>query len=329
MLFIYPLFIDSNLIASSMIYFIQFNFSQNSIRIPRAKVINFKIKNLAVAFPFLGQFKIRQLFFIYLRGLFPPQLNLEPMKRTRCLTLLSALMLGTFSLTAQEQEQEPMDASKPTNFYTLLDHRLEDNSFSGHNIIGYRGKIAYALSEAHLILGEVPILYNTFTKKFGFGDFRAKYFYLPYKNYGEVFAAFGPFIDLFIPTGPAENGLGGGRMVISPGVTAGFIATTWLQIFPSLSYKFGTRRLYGNIPDDPISRFNLDILISLTFEKIFIHLNSAHLLPYNSEEFYHVPNRNHSGVLVTYQFKETMHFSGFFHSSNTIQQLGVGLTMFL
>lgn len=59
----------------------------------------------------------------------------------------------------------------------------------------------FAPSEAHLILGEVSLLYNDRIEKFGLGDVRAPYFYLPYKNNDKFFGAFGPSVHVFMPTG--------------------------------------------------------------------------------------------------------------------------------
>ena len=100
----------------------------------------------------------------------------------------------------QAQDDANIDASKPTNFYSFLDNTLEYSSRSNENVIGYRGKLTLTPSEAHLILGEVPLLYNDRTEKFGLGDLRVRYFWLPYKNYDKFVGAFGPSVDVFMPT---------------------------------------------------------------------------------------------------------------------------------
>lgn len=86
---------------------------------------------------------------------------------------------------SNESEDGDIDSSKPTNFYSFLDNTLEYSNQKSQNVFGYRGKLTLALSEAHLVLAEVPLLYNDRTEKFGIGDFRARYFWLPYKNYLE------------------------------------------------------------------------------------------------------------------------------------------------
>jgi hypothetical protein len=128
------------------------------------------------------------------------------------LLLIASLSIST-SLTFGQDAETEIDASKPTNFYTMLDNTLENTNSPGQNVMGYRGKLMYAPSEAHLILGELPLLYNDRTEKFGVGDIRARYFYLPYKNYDKLFGAFGPSIDIFAPTGNFENGIGSIRLI--------------------------------------------------------------------------------------------------------------------
>jgi len=103
--------------------------------------------------------------------------------------LLLLFFCSTASLYAQEEKQ--IDASKPTNFYSYLNNALEFISREKNgNLIGYRANITYSPSERHLILGEVPLQYNLQKGKVGFGDIRARYFYLPYKNYEKFFGAF-------------------------------------------------------------------------------------------------------------------------------------------
>jgi hypothetical protein len=83
-------------------------------------------------------------------------------------------------LTGVQAEAQEVDASKTTNFYTQLSNNLEYNAReNGGDLFGYRAEFIYAPGERHLILGELPLLYNTETKSFGLGDIRGRYFYLP------------------------------------------------------------------------------------------------------------------------------------------------------
>ena len=166
--------------------------------------------------------------------------------------LVTALLvfLG-MNLNAQDKDHEEIDPSKPTNFYTQLINQLEYNSRkSGGDIMGYRGEIQFAPSESHLFLAELPLLYNDKSGKFGLGDARLRYFYLPYKNYDKFIGAFGPSIDIFMPTGNYEHGLGSSSWLIQPGITVGLMIADWIQMFPILSYQYTSKPSTDLIPEE-------------------------------------------------------------------------------
>ncbi|NME69156.1 hypothetical protein [Flammeovirga aprica] len=152
------------------------------------------------------------------------------------------LLLGVLfhqKLQAQDSTNvQERDVSKPTNFYTFLDNNFEYNSTPNTTVCGYRANLTFSFSESHLLLAEMPLLYNSTTEKYGIGDLRLRYFWLPYKDYSKTFGAFGPSIDIFAPTGNFENGLGTGRWILAPGLTFGIMVADWIQFFPVLSYQY-------------------------------------------------------------------------------------------
>ena len=68
-----------------------------------------------------------------------------------------------------------------------------------------------------------------------------------YKNYEKFVGAFGPSIDIFVPTGKIEDGLGSDRWIISPGFTVGLMASDMIQFFPILSYQYAGKPVSDNI----------------------------------------------------------------------------------
>jgi hypothetical protein len=137
------------------------------------------------------------------------------------------------------------------NFYTLLENNIEYNSRdNGGNIFGYRAQLIYPPSEEHLFLGELPLLYNDQSEKFGLGDIRLRYFWLPYKDYEKFLGAFGPSVDIFAPTGNFEDGLGSSSWVITPGVMAALMFEEWIQAFVVLSYQYTSKPTTDLIPED-------------------------------------------------------------------------------
>ena len=160
------------------------------------------------------------------------------MKKVNLILAIISL-LAVSSAFGQHAKEQVIDASKPTNFYNSVNHAFEFISRpDGGNLLGYRANVVLAPSEKNLILGEIPLQYNTESKNFGLGDIRARYFYLPYKNYTKFFGAFGPSIDIIAPTGNSSNGIGSGRWTIAPGIAMGLMFSESIQVFPILSYQY-------------------------------------------------------------------------------------------
>ena len=166
------------------------------------------------------------------------------------LAIVLYILLNIYSVHAQSNQDSEIDVTKPTNFYTFLDNNLEFTSNKNANIFGYRANLTVSISPKHLLLIEAPLLYNDKSEKFGLGDIRARYFWLPYKNYDNFFGAFGPSIDIFAPTGNFEKGLGTGRWVVAPGVMGALMLAEWIQLFPVLSYQYVSKSTSDLIPDN-------------------------------------------------------------------------------
>jgi len=228
--------------------------------------------------------------------------------------------------------QEEIDASKPTNFYTFLDNTLELTNFQNQSVFGYRGNLTYAPSGEHLILGELPLLYNDRTKKFGVGDIRARYFWLPYKDYSKFVGAFGPSVDIFLPTGSFEDGLGSSSFVVSPGVTVGLMAAEWIQFFPILSYQYVSKQSTDAIPDSLKKTRNgltFQVLIPVIFSPEFF----MQLTPVFSRNDFDDENQDRFAqeVFAAYSFVEGMQLTGYFRGNfeDEVYTYRLGLTVFL
>lgn len=252
--------------------------------------------------------------------------------------IISILTIYSSVLMAQENEVEPelIDASKPTNFYSMLDNTLEYTMHSTdeneQNVFGYRGKLVLALSEEHLVLIELPLLFNDRTSKFGIGDVRARYFWLPYKNYEKILGAFGPSLDVFAPTGSFENGLGTGRWIVSPGITVGIMAAEWIQFFPILSYQYASKPVYDNpIPDlDKATHgVSFQVISPVVFsEKFFVQITPIlKINDFNDEK----STRFEQEFSASYFLTSSMQLSGFYNGKfeDKIHTVSLGLTIFL
>lgn len=248
------------------------------------------------------------------------------------ITILVFVIMNSLIFAQDKEDTNEIDASKPTNFYSLLDNTIELTSHSNQNVFGYRGKFTLALSDANLILAELPILFNDRTSKFGLGDIRIRYFWLPYKNYEKIFGAFGPSLDVIAPTGNFENGLGSGRWIISPGITVGLMVTDWIQFFPILSYQYVSNPTYSNpLPsaDKETHGLSFQILTPIVFsEKFFIQVTPIiKVNDFNDEK----STRYEQEFAASYSLSNTMLISGFYNGKfeDKIHTISLGITIFL
>ena len=242
---------------------------------------------------------------------------------------LAICLVGGSTATAQEAE---IDSSKPTNFYSFIDNTFEYQRVDEEtSLVGYRGNLTMALSEANLLLVEAPLLRNTKTQKFGVGDIRARYFYLPYKNDDRFFGSFGPSVDVFMPTGSFDDGLGSSSWVVWPGVMAGLMITDWIQAFPVLSYTYTSKPGTDSIPEDQKTDLNglsIQSIIPIVFsESFFIQFTPIYSVP-NIEET--STDRYSQELFASYALTPKLQLTGFWKVVPTDDNhtVRVGLTTF-
>jgi len=158
------------------------------------------------------------------------------------------LLLAPVALLAQDQEQQDIDPSKPTNLYTQINAQAEYKSvLTGGDLLGTRINIQYAPNSDNLILGELPILHNNSTNKTGVSDVRVRYFTVVKRNINERLIAVAPFLDVTAPTGSTQNGLGQGAWSIATGAVIGYVVSPKFSLFPGLGYVH-IANTTGNLP---------------------------------------------------------------------------------
>ncbi len=245
---------------------------------------------------------------------------------------ISLSTIAVSNLSAQEEDEPELDISKPTNFYTFLDNNLETTFTDGANIYGYRANLTLSIDERNLMLIEAPLLYNDASKTFGIGDLRTRYFYLPYKDYSKLFGAFGPSVDIFIPTGNAENGLGSGRWVIAPGVTAGLMVSETIQFFPVLSYQYVSKSNLDSIPDsenESLNGVSFQVITPIVIsERFFTQITPVLALnDFREDDSF----RYSQEVLLSYGIKPTLWANLFYRGTfeDDIHTIRLGITIYL
>lgn len=254
------------------------------------------------------------------------------MRIHRVLAGIAVTLMGLTPVAAGPAAAQQVDASKPTNFYPTLDNSLEYNKRdAGGNLAGYRAQVVYPPSEKHLFLFEAPLLYNSESEKFGLGDLRARYFFLPYKNYDKFLGAFGPSIDIFAPTGSYENGLGSSSWSFSPGVTVGLMFADWIQAFPIVSYVYASKPTTDLIPENQ-KRATHGLSVQVIIPVVFTQKFFAQVTPiYSLSDFTDAKlDRYIQEVLLAYSVTPTMQTTAFWRGNfkDKDHTFRAGLTIF-
>lgn len=144
-----------------------------------------------------------------------------------------------FNINAQEAKE--IDPSKPTNLYTQFNTLAELNSYENFATYGTRLNFQYAFNPDNLLLAEVPLLYNDATNTFGLSDVRVRYFNAIKRNVSKSIIAIAPFVDVTLPTGSFEKGLGGDTWSLAAGAVMGVVLSKKISFFPGINYVYLTK----------------------------------------------------------------------------------------
>ena len=172
------------------------------------------------------------------------------MKKITCFLFL-VFSLFSVGVLAQEttNAKKEIDPSNPTNLYTQVNGNFEFQDGKNSDLYGIRVNVQYAFNPDNLMLVELPFLHNNATNKTGIGDMRVRYFHIAKKGITKRFIAIVPFVDISVPIGNYENGLGTSSWSLAGGVVGGFIINHKLSLFPGISYVHITKQMTDVIPE--------------------------------------------------------------------------------
>jgi hypothetical protein len=167
---------------------------------------------------------------------------------------IALFMMTALQVNAQTHAQvaKPtiqIDPSKPSNLYTQINANLEWQSSATNNLYGVRANVQYAFNPNNLFLFEVPLLYNSKGSATGLGDLRLRYFNVVKRNISPSLIAVAPFLDISIPTGSYEKGLGSSSWSLAGGLVLGYVVSKKLALFPGISYVHQSKAQTNLIPD--------------------------------------------------------------------------------
>jgi hypothetical protein len=170
------------------------------------------------------------------------------MNKTYLLISLFITALFPLSVFAQHTEKD-IDPSKPTNLYTQVSLAFDYKSSDLQDLYGGRGSVSYAINEDNLLVAEIPFLRNSLTKKTGLSDVRVRYFTAVKRNITKNLIAIAPFVDITMPTGKFEDGLGTSSWALSTGGVVGLMFSEKLGLFPGVGIMYLTKPGTNLIPD--------------------------------------------------------------------------------
>ena len=116
------------------------------------------------------------------------------------------------------------------------------------------------LSARRSLSVEVPLVYTDLKgepTETGLGDTQFKYFWLDFEKpvEGKIYQGFVPIFDALLPTGDEDRGLGGGAVVLKPGVVVRFKPSDRWSINPLFRYVISLDDYFvGGNPESPIPR---------------------------------------------------------------------------
>jgi len=173
----------------------------------------------------------------------------------RANTFLASLLLIIISnlsvnaQTASVSGKPAIDPSKPSNLYTQINANLEWQTAATQNLYGIRANVQYAFNPNNLLLFEVPLLFNNKGASSGLGDLRFRYFNVVKRNLSPSLIAVAPFVDISVPTGSFEKGLGTSSWSLAGGLVLGYVVSKKLALFPGISYVHQTKAMTSLMPD--------------------------------------------------------------------------------
>ena len=191
------------------------------------------------------------------------------MEAKRFQILFTFLFLTNFFRTSAQESTTPhFDPSKPTNVYNRLSNNLEYNFLkNGSRTFGYRANfVLVSHNQRNSVHIEIPLLYSTFSQKFGLSDIRFRYYWIPYKDYSKKPGAFGFLVDSYMPAGSLKYGLGRGRWIFAPGLSTAFVFGRF-STFPIVSYLYSSEIKDVKIPSPGTGALNGYIIQSICVYK--------------------------------------------------------------
>ena len=164
----------------------------------------------------------------------------------RLLTVFISVILVTAVNADEPKSFNPADVTEAASHMETIPEydKLENGD-------AYLVRLLYDLDWAegkYSVSGELPvgkIKMDDGSESSGIGDIRTRFFWKFYDAPKSRLANMVFNLDVFLPTGDSDEGLGQGTFVISPGVIFALPINNRFTIYPNPKYKFSTSKTEG------------------------------------------------------------------------------------
>jgi hypothetical protein len=161
--------------------------------------------------------------------------------------VLLSLVLGTVVYAEESKTYNPADVTEAASHIELMPeyNKLTDGDA---NLV----RLVYDLDWAngkYSVTGELPVgqlNLDSGTEETGIGDIRTRFFWKFYDSPNSRLENMVFNLDVFLPTGDSDKGLGQGTFVIVPSVIFAFPINENFTIYPIPKYKFSTGKTEGS-----------------------------------------------------------------------------------
>ena len=192
------------------------------------------------------------------------------------------LILAITSATiGHAEENRSFNPADPTAVASHIEIMPEYNSFTGGDARILRFVYDYDWAEGkYSVTAEVPygqVRYDDGNQSTGIGDIRTRFFWKFYDAPGERLENMVANLDIFLPTGDSDEGLGIGTFMFAPSIIFAYPVSERFAIYPAPKFKFSTSKTKGRSSAFPPGRNPTDLrdseeyIFAFEVEAIFMY----------------------------------------------------------
>lgn len=160
----------------------------------------------------------------------------ETLKNVKRFPYLAAFFCVGIFTALHSNAQDVYNLSQPDVLISKIGYNQKAAVKQSINSISGEGFMQYALNNSNAISTYIPWLYNMHTNSWGVSDLRIRYVSVIKRDISPGFLALQCGMQVTIPSGSKELGLGSGRLLFQPFVTGILRFSQRISFMPTVSY---------------------------------------------------------------------------------------------